>query len=292
MMSKAAVFWDRDGTLIADPGYLNDPDQVQLLPGAAEALRRLTEAGFENVVVTNQSGIARGLLDEGRLKEIHARMEQRFAAAGARIDAIYYCPYLDGPEAVVAEYRKDSDLRKPKPGMLIQASLERKIDLTASWSIGNSLRDAEAGRAAGCRTILLASDSGPTIKSREVDFVAASLPQAVEIVLKYSLPKQNQEKVTMEESEKNAETPDLLREILNFLRTAERRAQAEDFSLIQLAGAITQMLALTAFIWAVFSMIRGGNALDLLSGIQKLLFSIFLQLFALALFIIARKKNP
>lgn len=292
MMSTAAVFWDRDGTLIEDPGYLNDPDHVELLPGAAEALRRLAEAGFENVVVTNQSGIARGLLDEGRLKEIHARMEQLFAEAGARIDAIYYCPYLDGPEAAVAEYRRDSDLRKPKPGMLIQASLERKIDLTASWSIGNSLRDAEAGRAAGCRTILLANTPGPTIKSREVDFVATSLADAVEIVLKYSPQKQSQEKITMVESEKNAETPDLLREILNFLRTAERRAQAEDFSLIQLAGAITQMLALTAFIWAVFSMIRGGNALDLLSGIQKLLFSIFLQLFALALFIIARKKNP
>lgn len=289
-MSKAAVFWDRDGTLIADPGYLSDPDQVELLPGAAEALRRLSESGFENVVVTNQSGIARGLLDEGRLKEIHDRMERLFSEAGARIDAIYYCPYLDGPEAVVAEYRMDSDLRKPKPGMLIQAALERKIDLTASWSIGDSLRDAEAGRAAGCRTILLASASGPTVKSREVDFVAASLAEAAEIVLKYSPQGRARETAATAASAANRETPDLLREILNFMRTAERRTKEEDFSLTQLAGSIVQMLALAAFIWAIFAMIRGGEgALPLLYGIRQLLFSIFLQLFALALFIIARK---
>lgn len=290
-MSKAAVFWDRDGTLIADPGYLNDPDQVELLPGAADALRRLSETGYENVVVTNQSGIARGLLDEERLKQIHDRMKRLFADAGAGFEAIYYCPYLNGPEAVVEEYRKDSDLRKPKPGMLIQASLERKIDLTASWVIGDSLRDAEAGRAAGCRTILLAAADGQIVNSPDIDFVAASLAEAVEIVQKYSPQGQMREATASMIAAADQETTNLLRDILNFLRTAERRTKEEDFSLIQLTGAIVQMLALAAFIWAFFAMIRGGNALALLSGIQQLLFSIFLQLFALALFMLARKSD-
>ena len=136
-MGKAAIFWDRDDTLIADPGYLDDPGKVELLPGAAEAVKRLADAGFENIVVTNQSGIARGLFNEADLDKIHDRLRNMFAAAGATLDAIYYCPYLPGEEAVVEQYRRESDLRKPKPGMLLRASLERKIDIVASWSIGN-----------------------------------------------------------------------------------------------------------------------------------------------------------
>src|SRR5687768_5698984 len=132
-MGIAAIFWDRDGTLIKDPGYLRDQKQIDLLAGAVPAVRRLTAEGFENIIVTNQSGIARGLLDEAMLDTIHQKLCERFASGNARIDGIYYCPYLDGEQAVVAAYRRDSDLRKPKPGMMLKASAERNIDLKASW---------------------------------------------------------------------------------------------------------------------------------------------------------------
>src|SRR5574342_462513 len=117
-MSSVAVFWDRDNTLIRDPGYIADPGQVELLPGAAEALQRLTAAGFENIIITNQSGIARGYFDEAALERVHERVVALFAEQGAKIDAIYFCPYLAGDEAKVEKYRKDSELRKPKPGMI------------------------------------------------------------------------------------------------------------------------------------------------------------------------------
>ena len=116
-MSKPAVFWDRDGTLIEDPGYLRDPDQVKLLPGAATALKLLASAGYDNIVATNQSGVARGLMDETAVESIHLRLRELLAREGTGLDAVYYCPYLDGPDAVVEQYRRDSDLRKPKPGV-------------------------------------------------------------------------------------------------------------------------------------------------------------------------------
>ena len=154
-MSRPAVFLDRDKTIIADPGYIADPRQVSLLPGAAEAIRRWNAAGFAVVVVTNQSGVARGLLTEERLAEIHQRLRDLLQADGARLDAIYYCPFLDGPEAVVERYRMDSELRKPKPGMLRLAAQDLGLDLSRSWMIGDSRHDVTAGAAAGCRTILI-----------------------------------------------------------------------------------------------------------------------------------------
>lgn len=181
---RAAVFLDRDNTLIADPGYISDPDQVRLLPGAAAALRRIRSAGFAAVVVTNQSGIARGRITEPQLAAVHARMRELLRAQGADVDAIYYCPYLDGPEAVVAGYRRDSDLRKPKPGMLLSAAREMGIDLGRSWMVGDSVRDIEAGRAAGCRTIRLAGRVEDRVGDGPgADHVAADLGEAVECIL-------------------------------------------------------------------------------------------------------------
>ena len=127
-MPKPAVFLDRDNTLIDDPGFLSSPDQVQLRPGAASALRELNQAGYPVVVVTNQSGVARGYFDERALEAIHQRVRELFQSEGARIDAVYFCPFLPGDEAKVAEYRKDSHLRKPKPGMLLQAAGELDLD--------------------------------------------------------------------------------------------------------------------------------------------------------------------
>lgn len=184
-MSNTAVFFDRDGTLINDPGYLNHPDQVQLLDGAAEALRELKGLGYQTVVVSNQSGVARGIVTEEMLEKIHERLRELLAAKGASLDKIYYCPHH--PDGVIDEYRKDSDWRKPRPGMLLAAAREMDIDLAKSWMIGDTERDVEAGRSAGCRTILISttrSEYGYPEKSRP-DHVAVNMREAVNIVKKY-----------------------------------------------------------------------------------------------------------
>lgn len=284
-MTIAAVFWDRDNTLIEDPGYLSDPDQVKLLPGAAQAIRKLADAGFENIIVTNQSGIARGMFDEPTLERIHVRLRELLAAEGAEIDAIYYCPYLEGPEAVVEQYRLESDLRKPKPGMLAKASLERQVDLAASWMIGNSTSDTQAGRAAGCRTILIADADAR--RDRSVDFVAASLDEAVEIVLKHTAAAKEQEKQAAPTDQGNTAVAKTLDEILSFLRAVDRRNQAEDFSLGRLAGIIVQMFAVAALVWAIFGMIRGD---EYGAQIVKLLLTIALQAVALTSFLVSSRK--
>ncbi len=152
---QPAVFLDRDGTLIEDSGYLRDASQVCLLPDAAAVLREFRAAGFRLVVVTNQSGVARGYLNEICLATIHGRMRQLLTAEGASLDGLYYCPYH--PDGVVDAYRKESDWRKPGCGMLLQAASDLGIDLGHSWMIGDAARDVEAGRRAGCRTVLLGS---------------------------------------------------------------------------------------------------------------------------------------
>lgn len=284
-MSSVAVFWDRDKTLIEDPGYISSRDQVRLLPGAADAIKRLSAAGFQNIIVTNQSGVARGLLDEATLESIHQRLRDLLAAEGARLDAIYYCPYLAGDEAVVEAYRQDSDLRKPRPGMFLRASLERKIDLAGSWSIGDSLRDAQAGRAAGCRTVVVTPDPAGRAEMghcKEVDFVAGSVAEAVDVVFKYS----------SRTSEKAAPQPEgdantTLQEILNFLRMVDRRQQAADISLPSIVGMLIQVLAFVALVWAVFGMLSA----DTFSvPMIRLLFTIALQMIAMTFFIIASKR--
>jgi len=181
-MSSKAVFLDRDGTVIRDPGYLADPAGVELMPGAADALRALAEGGYRLVVVTNQSGVARGLLTEETLQAVHDELRRRLAAAGVRLDGVYYCPYH--PEAPIERYAVDSDLRKPRPGMLLQAARELDLDLPVSWMIGDSGRDVEAGQRAGCRTVRLPA-GGPDSPGGDVqaDYTAPDLPAAARLIL-------------------------------------------------------------------------------------------------------------
>ncbi len=292
-MTAAAVFWDRDGTLIEDPGYLNDPEQVRLMPDAAEALRLLSQAGFLNILATNQSGVARGLLTEETLRRIHDRLETLLGQQQARLDAIYYCPFLPGEEAVVEAYRRESDLRKPAPGMLLKASLEHNLDLAASWSIGDSLRDAQAGRAAGCRTILISTD--PALKPRtgrtgDVDFVASSPLEAARIVLRYSTLRSGAGVSDRPPTGAGGVSPDAastLQEILAFLRTAERRARSEDYTLGRLVGAVLQIVAIGVLIWAVFAVLRNEPL-----GVQmvRLLLAVVLQLMAMTFFILDGRR--
>ena len=185
-MGRPAVFLDRDGTIVREVEYLRSPKELRLLPRAGAAIRRLNEAGFAVVVVTNQSGIARGLLTEDDLEEIHTVLRRRLARRGARVDAISWCPHH--PEAVLPEYRRRCRCRKPSPGMLVQAGRELDLDLARSYAVGDSERDVEAGRRAGCRTVLVRTGYGAKTEARvgeglSADHVADDLSGAVEWIL-------------------------------------------------------------------------------------------------------------
>lgn len=150
----AAIFLDRDRTLIENDGDLGDPNLVKLVRGAASAIASLRGLGYRIVVVTNQAGVARNNFTEQDVHAVHDRINQLIrATSGVWIDRFYYCPYH--PEAVVDQYRKDHSWRKPKPGMELQASRDMDLDLARSWTIGDQPRDIEAGLAAGTRTILI-----------------------------------------------------------------------------------------------------------------------------------------
>ncbi|HEX4129393.1 MAG TPA: HAD family hydrolase [Pirellulales bacterium] len=158
MNKRPAVFLDRDGVLIEDLGYLGDPEGVALIPGAAEAVAELRSAGFVTVVVTNQSGVARGLYTEADVDRVHRRIDELLAPAGARIDRYYHCPHH--PEATVAQYRTECACRKPAAGMLLRAAEELGIVLDRSYLIGDKCSDLEAAIAAGCRPLLVETGYG------------------------------------------------------------------------------------------------------------------------------------
>jgi len=150
---KAAVFIDKDGTLVKDMPYNTDPAHVQLREEAVDALRRLQAAGFELVLVSNQAGVALGRFAERRLERLWLHLRKTLAHAGVDLAAFYYCPHH--PQGAVPAYAVECDCRKPKPGMLERAARERNIDLARSWMIGDILDDVEAGHRAGCRAIML-----------------------------------------------------------------------------------------------------------------------------------------
>lgn len=152
-LGNRAVFLDKDGTLVRDVPFNDDPLKVELMPGVVEGLHRLAEAGFLLVVVTNQSGLARGLMTERGLRQTLARTVQLLAVAGIDLDGVYMCPHH--PEGVVPPLRRACDCRKPQPGLLLRAAEDLDIDLGRSWLIGDILDDIEAGNRAGCRSVLL-----------------------------------------------------------------------------------------------------------------------------------------
>jgi len=177
--SRAAAFLDRDGTIIRDTEYLRDPEQVELLPGAAEAIRRLNDAGWPVVVVTNQSGIARGLLTEQDYERVRMRVDKALAeAAGAKIDATYYCPHhpdLTGP----------CECRKPGVKLYTDAAREHDLDLAHSWYVGDRIRDVAPADKFGGESVLLLVDSTPDADRAAATRrrTAASLAEAVDTIL-------------------------------------------------------------------------------------------------------------
>lgn len=166
-IADPAFFLDRDGTIIVDAHYPKDPEQVCLVPGAAAALRQLAEWGFALVVVSNQSGIGRGLVTPAEAAAVHERFVALLAEQGVRLAGSYYCPH--GPAAGCA-------CRKPLPGMLRQAAAELRLDLARSFMVGDKESDLEAGQAAGCRTIWFAGDGKDQILTITPDAVARDWP--------------------------------------------------------------------------------------------------------------------
>lgn len=187
-MKRPGVFFDRDNTLIVNDGDLGDPAGVILVDGAADAVARARQYGFVVVTVSNQGGVARGLFDEDAVRTVNARLDEllRQANPAAIIERHEFCPYH--PEGTVEKYRRESELRKPKPGMILAAAEEMGLDLSRSWLIGDQLRDIVAGHSAGCRTILFKDPALKPAIAREIqtdtqpDFRTITLRESIDIV--------------------------------------------------------------------------------------------------------------
>jgi histidinol-phosphate phosphatase family protein len=149
---KKAVFFDRDGTLIVDKIYLNDPNAIEYMPDIFNALKALREAGYVFFIATNQSGIPRGRVTLENLNEIHRRMRAEFAKHGVDLLEFYYAPYLTDHDHI---------MRKPNPGMILQGAAEYNVDLAKSWMVGDKMVDVEAGHRAGARSVLVGKADDP-----------------------------------------------------------------------------------------------------------------------------------
>lgn len=173
---QKAIFLDRDGTINKHIGFLRKPEELELLPGAAEAIKKINDSGYLAIVITNQPVIARGEVTVSQLNVIHDRLETLLGAEGAYIDGLYYCPHHPdkGFEGEVAELKIDCDCRKPKPGLILKAAKDFNVDLSSSWMIGDGKNDVGAGKNAGCRTGLVGTD-----KSLAANIMADTLLEIV-----------------------------------------------------------------------------------------------------------------
>ena len=177
---RGAVFLDRDGTINEEVHYLDDPDRLNLIPGAAEAIRLLNEADILTIVVSNQAGVGRGYFSATTVEAIHEQLAKQLFGHGAHVDAIYYC---------VHHPNEGCDCRKPKTGMLKQAAREHSIDTHLSFAVGDKVSDLEAGRQVGCQTVLVLTGHGE--KARESlqatyfrpDYVSLDLRDAVKWIM-------------------------------------------------------------------------------------------------------------
>jgi len=185
-MNRIGIFLDRDGTINTEVDYLRSPSDLKLIPGAAEAIREANELDWPVIVITNQSGIARGILDEKTLAAIHEELKMRLAAENASVDAIYYCPHH--PDFGAPPWRKTCDCRKPATGMLRTASEEFGIDLPSSFVIGDRMLDVQTALNAHATPILVLTGYGKDELTLcreaglDVPHVAEDLYDAIRIV--------------------------------------------------------------------------------------------------------------
>lgn len=322
-MSEKAIFLDRDNALIEDPGYINHPDQVKLLDGVAEALIELKALEYKLIVVTNQSAVARGIVTEKVLGEIHDRLEQLLAEQNVSLDRIYYCPYH--PDGVVPKYSKESNCRKPAPGMFQKAAVEMDLDLSQSWCIGDSSRDVEAGRRAGCKTILIDTPShqkpsGSSLLPEGVvpDYKAINAKEAVNIIKQYlrssgadqdqtesvsadpnepaseavePVPQTEERQLQSEVREPHApadRTDDLLNSILGQLKSMQRDDMFSEFSVMRLMAGVVQVVVLFCLlvtVWFLMSPARQDNSVFIALG-----FAVVFQLMALTFYLMHGRK--
>ncbi len=211
-MADAAIFLDRDGTLIEEVGYASRPEQIRILPGVARALADLAEAGYKLIVVTNQSGMARGISTEEDLERFHQALDEQLDMLGVRLDAYYVCPHHpDLEDSPRPDLVVECDCRKPKPGLILQAVEDFRIDLSASWTVGDTWRDIAAGQAAGVKTIKLPADPDHDF-ARPPDVglpttEADSLAEAARIILRITDAEADLVSETPETVDEQAEEP-------------------------------------------------------------------------------------
>ncbi|GAG34329.1 unnamed protein product, partial [marine sediment metagenome] len=188
-MANRAVFLDRDGTMAKDVPYCRRPEDFEFLSNTAKAVRLLNEHGFKVIVVTNQSGIARGYFTEETLTEIHQKMKEELAMEGAKVDGIYYCPHHPNDNC---------DCRKPKPKLVFQAAKEHDIDLEHSFVVGDLQMDIDLGKAVGCRSILIGNSPLADEKKAMPDAIAIDLLEAAHTIVKWEgMPKIKGQKRTI-----------------------------------------------------------------------------------------------
>jgi D-glycero-D-manno-heptose 1,7-bisphosphate phosphatase len=296
-MKRPAIFFDRDNTLIACDGFLGDPSKVVLIDDAAAAVAKARSLGFATVVVSNQSGVARGLFGEEDVHEVNTRLDELLLAANpaAVIDRHEFCPYH--PDAVVEQYKQDSSLRKPKPGMILAAAQRLALDLSRSWVIGDAPRDIEAGKSAGCHTILIhqpdlpASPAASEKLVSQPDQIVSNLTEAIDFIEKYN-EAEAKAVPAIPETPPPPATPavqpptrleHLAEQILFEMRKAREHGDYPDFAVTKLLAGIVQVLALAV----VFLSYLYRND-ESFSGL--LLFAVFMQTLTISLLIMGKQK--
>jgi len=291
-MIRPAIFFDRDNTLIVSDGYLGDAARVELVPGAADAVARARAMGFATVVVSNQSGVARGMFGEDAVRAVNACVDDLLKAQNpaAIIDVHEFCPFH--PQAVVERYRLDNDLRKPRPGMLLAAARKLDLDLPRSWMIGDSPRDVEAGSAAGCRTILFQapalspSPAAAAASSTRPTYVATTLQEAMNII------ERNTACGTQTPAPTNPAPPApassrlevLAEQILMELQRRNEQIHT-DFSASKLLAGITQVIVLAVLFLTYLKSATSPTTIP-----NGLLLAIMLQTLTIALLIMSRHR--
>jgi D-glycero-D-manno-heptose 1,7-bisphosphate phosphatase len=185
--SRRGVFLDRDGTVLEEAGYLDRLERLVFFPFAIDTIRLLNRAGFAVVIITNQSGVGRGMYEEDFVHQAHGVVDERVTAGGGHIDGFYYCPHH--PTAEIERYRKDCDCRKPGPGMLHAAAEDLELDLSRSFAVGDKWTDVQAGLNAGAKAILVRTGYGrssETSSRRPVEptFIADDLIAATAWILR------------------------------------------------------------------------------------------------------------
>jgi D-glycero-D-manno-heptose 1,7-bisphosphate phosphatase len=187
---QIAVFLDRDGTICEEVGYIDSIERLQLIPRSAAAIKLLNDRGFKVVMVTNQSGVARGFFPEEFLEELHAELRRQLGEEGAQLDGIYFCPHH--PDEGKARYLQVCDCRKPASGLLLQAAQDLSLDLSTAYMIGDHFSDVECAQRVGAQGILLLTGHGRQALTQKENwaqppaFIAGDLFEAVNWILSNS----------------------------------------------------------------------------------------------------------